>query len=159
MIGYEMIDDDGNDDHSRLLSIDYWARCEPFHNSDDGDHRNTGNAKVRPVLLNKNKFCSIKKTSAQFKKLLLTRTTTFTFSPPLPSTGSRSRRPRTSASVGLCWGRWWRISLWVRGGCWTLSWKMKFFCCSFLLPRLVLPDVPAPLQDSVWYHGQVVTSN
>ena len=33
-------------------------------------------------MLKGDKFCSIKKTSAQLRKLLLTRTTTFTFSPP-----------------------------------------------------------------------------
>ena len=55
---YGMIDDDGNNDDSRLLSTEYWARREPFQNSDDGDHRNTWDAEGRQELLNK-------KTSAQ----------------------------------------------------------------------------------------------
>ena len=49
---YGMIDDDGNNDDSRLLSTEYWARREPFQNSDDGDHRNTGDAEGRQELLN-----------------------------------------------------------------------------------------------------------
>ena len=58
---YGMIDDDGNNDDSRLLSTEYWARREPFQNSDDGDHRNTWDAEGRQELLNK-------KISAQSKK-------------------------------------------------------------------------------------------
>ena len=58
---YGMIDDDGNNDDSRLLSTEYWARREPFQNSDDGDHRNTWDAEGRQELLNKKNFCSIKK--------------------------------------------------------------------------------------------------